>query len=101
MNMLSRSATGLILRLRPLGESDLLVDLFSKEMGRITALAKGGKRSKQRFFGVLLAGHLLQLGLARFTAGGSAASNVRVMQPASGEDCPGCGRYSKSRSKLK
>lgn len=67
--MLPRPASGLVLRLRPLGESDLLVDLFCKERGRLTALAKGGKRSKQRFFGVLLAGHLLQLSLAPGKAG--------------------------------
>lgn len=61
--MPSRPATGLLLRLRPLGESDLLVDLFTREMGRLTALAKGGRRSKQRFFGVLLAGHVLRTSL--------------------------------------
>jgi len=67
--VLPRPASGLVLRLRPLGESDLLVDLFSKEVGRLTALAKGGKRSKQRFFGVLLAGHLLQMSLAPSKSG--------------------------------
>jgi len=56
--------SGLVLRLRSLGESDLLVDLFTRRMGRLTAVAKGGKRSKQRFFGVLLAGHLLKMNLA-------------------------------------
>jgi DNA repair protein RecO (recombination protein O) len=55
---------GLVLRLRSLGESDLLVDLFTRRSGRLTAVAKGGKRSKQRFFGVLLAGHLLEINLA-------------------------------------
>ncbi len=56
--------SGLVLRLRPLGESDLLVDMFTRRMGRLTAVAKGGRRSKQRFFGVLLAGHLLEMNLA-------------------------------------
>ena len=46
----SPALPGLVLRLRPLGESDLMVDAFTSSMGRITALAKGGKRSKQRFF---------------------------------------------------
>ncbi|MCB2192075.1 MAG: DNA repair protein RecO [Deltaproteobacteria bacterium] len=54
---------GLVLRLRPLGESDLMLDVFTASMGRITALAKGGKRSKQRFFGVLLDAHLLEMNL--------------------------------------
>ncbi|MCF8031517.1 MAG: DNA repair protein RecO [Desulfarculaceae bacterium] len=62
--MLPPASRGLVLRLRSLGESDLLVDLFTRRLGRLTAVAKGGKRSKQRFFGVLLAGHLLEMELA-------------------------------------
>lgn len=54
----------LVLRLRPVGESDLMVDMFSREMGRVTAMAKGGKRSQKRFFGLLLAGHHLEASLA-------------------------------------
>ncbi|BEQ14934.1 DNA repair protein RecO [Desulfoferula mesophila] len=54
---------GLVLRLRPLGESDLMLDVFTEPMGRLTAVAKGGKRSKQRFFGVLLETHLLEMNL--------------------------------------
>ncbi len=54
---------GLVLRLRSLGESDLMLDVFTAAQGRLTVLAKGGKRSKQRFFGVLLAGHLLEMNL--------------------------------------
>lgn len=62
--------TGLILRLRALGESDILVDLFTRGLGRATALAKGGKRSKKRFFGLLLTGHYLSLQLAPAPRGG-------------------------------
>lgn len=54
---------GLLLRQRSLGESDLMLDVFTSSMGRMTALAKGGKRSKQRFFGVLLDAHLLEMNL--------------------------------------
>ncbi|MBU1276836.1 MAG: DNA repair protein RecO [Proteobacteria bacterium] len=61
--MPSATMDGLVLRLRSLGESDLMLDVFTSSMGRMTALAKGGKRSKQRFFGVLLAGHLLEMNL--------------------------------------
>ncbi len=59
-----KRSSGLVLRLRGLGESDLLVDLFTARLGRATALAKGGKRSQKRFFGLLLTGHLLDLHLA-------------------------------------
>ncbi len=62
--MESRRSEALILRLRGLGESDLLADLFTRELGRITALVKGGKRSKKRFFGLLLTGHLMDVQLA-------------------------------------
>jgi DNA repair protein RecO (recombination protein O) len=53
----------LILRLRGLAESDLLADLYTREMGRATALVKGGKRSQKRFFGLLLTGHFLDVQL--------------------------------------
>jgi DNA repair protein RecO (recombination protein O) len=59
-----RRVQGLVLRLRELGESDLLVDLFTAELGRATALAKGGRRSRKRFAGLLLSGHLLEAHLA-------------------------------------
>jgi DNA repair protein RecO (recombination protein O) len=62
--METRRSEALILRLRGLGESDLLADLFTPEMGRATALVKGGKRSKKRFFGLLLTGHFLDVQLA-------------------------------------
>jgi len=56
--------SGLVLRLNPVGESDILLDLFTKEIGRLKAVAKGGLRSKKRFTGLLLTGHLLDLGLS-------------------------------------
>ncbi len=58
-----RRLSALVLRLRPTGESDLMVDLFSRELGRLTGMAKGGKRSQKRFFGLLLAGHHLEAAL--------------------------------------
>lgn len=59
-----RRSEALILRLRGLGESDLLLDMFARDLGRITALVKGGKRSQKRFFGLLLSGHLVEAHLA-------------------------------------
>ena len=56
-----RRLRALLLRARPLAESDLLLDLYSRELGRITAIAKGAKRSKRRFFGLLETGHLLEI----------------------------------------
>lgn len=65
-----RRLAALVLRLRPLGESDLMVDLFSRELGRLSALAKGGKRSQRRFFGLLLVGHHLEVSLLPGRQGG-------------------------------
>lgn len=56
-----RRLHALLLRCRPLGESDLLLDFFSRELGRITAVAKGAKRSKRRFFGLLEIAHFLEI----------------------------------------
>lgn len=56
-----RRLHALLLRCRPLGESDLMLDCFSRELGRITAIAKGAKRSKRRFFGLLEIGHYLEI----------------------------------------
>jgi DNA repair protein RecO (recombination protein O) len=60
---------GLILRLVPYGESDQVATLFTRAHGRITALARGARRSKRRFGGAL--GHLVvsQLGLRARTRG--------------------------------
>ena len=62
--MAERRFPGLLLAWRNLGESDLICDFFSEEMGRLSAVVKGGKRSKKRFFGLLLTGHYLDLVLA-------------------------------------
>ncbi len=43
------SAEALVLRTRPYGESDLIVVLLTDEYGKISAIAKGARRSKRRF----------------------------------------------------
>lgn len=65
-----RLLAALVLRLRPLGESDIMADLFTRELGRISALAKGGKRSRKRFFGLLESGHYLETSLTPSRQGG-------------------------------
>lgn len=56
-----RRLSALLLRARPLAESDLMLDFYTSELGRLTAIAKGAKRSKKRFFGLLESGHLLAI----------------------------------------
>ena len=48
-----------LLHTRPYSESSLLVDVFSKEYGRLMLLAKGARRRKSRTRGVLLPFQLL------------------------------------------
>src|SRR6476646_8303901 len=50
---------GVVLRTTPLRESDLLVVLLTAEHGRITAVARGARKSQRRFAGAL---QLLVLG---------------------------------------
>jgi DNA repair protein RecO (recombination protein O) len=55
---------GVVLRATPLRESDLLVTLFTDTHGRISAVARGARRSQRRF-----AGGLSMLVLARYQLG--------------------------------
>lgn len=48
-----QSTDGVVLRATPVGESDLVVMLFTRELGRISAIARGAKKSKRRFGGAL------------------------------------------------
>jgi DNA repair protein RecO (recombination protein O) len=44
-----RQAVGFALRTRPLGEADLIVEIFTLERGRIRAVAKSARRIRSRF----------------------------------------------------
>src|SRR5580704_8838188 len=55
---------GIVLKTTPLRESDLLVVLYTATRGRVTAVARGARRSQRRF-----AGALQLLVLARYQLG--------------------------------
>ncbi len=55
---------GLLLAARERRESDLLLDLYTHHRGRLTALARGARRSRKRFLGLLLTAHHLELHLS-------------------------------------
>jgi DNA repair protein RecO (recombination protein O) len=55
---------GVVLRTTPLRESDLLVVLYTDRLGRVTAVARGARKSRRRF-----AGALSLLVLARYQLG--------------------------------
>ncbi|MDG2237186.1 MAG: DNA repair protein RecO [Arenicellales bacterium] len=53
---------GFLLHRRPYSETSLLVDLFSREHGRITVIAKGARQKKSQVRGVLRPFGLITLG---------------------------------------
>ncbi len=44
---------GVVLRVTAVGESDLVVSLFTRELGRVSAIARGARSSRRRFGGAL------------------------------------------------
>ncbi|MBM9537213.1 DNA repair protein RecO [Desulfobulbus alkaliphilus] len=59
--MIQRSTCAIVLRVVDYAESDKLVTLYSRDLGRITGIAKGAKKSKRRFVNKLEEFSLLQL----------------------------------------
>jgi DNA repair protein RecO (recombination protein O) len=53
----------LLLRRTEHGEADLVVSLFTKSLGRVSALARGGRKSARRFGGALEPFHTLRVDL--------------------------------------
>lgn len=47
--MALRQALGYALRTRPLGEADLIVEVYTREQGRVRAVARSARRLKSRF----------------------------------------------------
>jgi len=50
---MSEACLGVVLRTTPLRESDLLVTLYTDAHGRVSAVARGARRSQRRFSGAL------------------------------------------------
>jgi DNA repair protein RecO (recombination protein O) len=47
--MPAKTTEGIILKVKPYNESDLIVDFFTETSGRMAGIAKGAKNSKRRF----------------------------------------------------
>src|SRR4029453_5338216 len=50
---MAEGSLGVVLRTTPLRESDLLVVLYTDTYGRVSAVARGARRSQRRFAGAL------------------------------------------------
>lgn len=51
--MISPSELGIVLRTAPLREADLIVTLYTETLGKISAVARGARKSQRRFSGAL------------------------------------------------
>ncbi len=51
--MRARTAEAFVLRTGSLGESDVLVTLFTREQGKVRGVARAARRSRKRFGGAL------------------------------------------------
>ncbi|MBA2542113.1 MAG: DNA repair protein RecO [Deltaproteobacteria bacterium] len=51
--MIGSGCRAIVVRATPLRESDLLVVLYTEEYGRVSAVARGARRSQRRFVGAL------------------------------------------------
>ncbi len=70
MAAIEHEAVALVLDCRDQGESDLIVTLFCRDLGRLTCIAKGAKRSKKRFVNKLELFSALQIRYRESRAGG-------------------------------
>jgi len=69
--MIQISDNGIIIRLLPFKDSDLIVTLITQEHGKISCLAKGARNSKKRFSGGL---DLFNSGIFAFSKGKGSSS---------------------------
>lgn len=63
-----RETDGIVLDSRDQGESDLIITLYCRDSGRITAIAKGAKKSKRRFVNKLEIFSFLHVNLRQQTS---------------------------------
>lgn len=59
--MRSLESQGIVLFIREMGESDLLVELLTRDAGKISGIAKAAKKSKRRFVNTFDFGHHIRV----------------------------------------
>jgi DNA repair protein RecO (recombination protein O) len=59
--MRSHESHAVVIGVRDMGESDLLVELLTRDTGRIAGVAKAAKKSKRRFVNTFDFGHLIRV----------------------------------------
>jgi DNA repair protein RecO (recombination protein O) len=89
---MTESATGLILRARPLTETSLIIHWLTPELGRIATVAKGARRAKSPF-----AGKLDLFYLADFSFSRSRRSDLHMLREVSQRETHGALRQDISK----
>ncbi|HEY3496065.1 MAG TPA: DNA repair protein RecO [Polyangiaceae bacterium] len=80
-----RTTRALVLRRTEYGEADLVLSIFTEAFGKISALARGARKSTRRFAGSLEAMHTLELRLEeRPTSELFAVREARIVAPRMG-----------------
>lgn len=75
---MTESATGLVLRARPLTETSLIIHWLTPELGRLATVAKGARRPKSPFLGKLDLFYLADFSFSR-----SRRSDLHLLREAS------------------
>ncbi len=73
------SVRALLLRATPYRDSDLVVDLLTAEHGRLAAIARGARKSRRRFGGVLDYFNLLHVEMSRGRGGLGSLGSVELL----------------------
>lgn len=75
----------IVLRRIPYGDSDLIVTLYDRALGRFTAIAKGARSSKKRFAGAIEPGSLIGAICSEHKVGAFARiEEARAVRPMNG-----------------
>ncbi len=78
----TETSAAIVLRVKDLGESDLVVSFFTREHGRLRAVAKGARRSRRRFVNCLDVLCLAELQYTRRSGGKLAfLHSGRLLEP--------------------
>ncbi len=85
----ARPLTAYLLHRWDWSESSLILDLFSREQGRVVVLAKGAKRPYSQLRAVLLSFQAMQVTLGRAPAEGGGLQLLRAAERLAGAPMPG------------
>jgi DNA repair protein RecO len=74
--MKTHISPAIIMRVKDVGESDLLVTFFTPQRGRLKGVAKGARKSRKRFVNALDLFSLVTMDIQSWTAGEPGVSSL-------------------------